>query len=237
MFPMILRGLACGLCFAVSVAAAGGTITGVVTYEGPIPNFQPIQTDADPHCARHRDEALYPQMLVLGDGRRVANVFAHITDGLPADAGFETPEEPATLTQEGCVYAPRVFGLMVDQPLEVLNPDGILHNVNARSRINRPFNLAMTSQQEKLTVSFSEPEFMFEFRCDVHPWMIAYCAVMEHPFFDVTDEDGRFTIDGLAPGEYEIEIWHERLPSQTATVTVEEGETVELEFVLEMPRR
>ncbi len=222
---------------AMPPLAGAASITGTVVYEGAVPNFPPIQTDADPHCANLRDEPLYPETLVLGDDQKIANVFVHITDGLPEDAEFPVPEEPVVLTQEGCRYSPRVFGVMAGQDLTVLNPDGILHNVNARSRVNRGFNLAMTSNIGEITVQFDEPEFMFEFRCDVHPWMIAHCAVMDHPFFTVTGEDGRFVIEGLAPGTYEIEAWHERLPAETATVTLEEGETAELSFTMRIPGR
>ena len=55
---------------------------------------------------------------------------------------------------------------------------------------------------------------------DVHPWMEAYVAPFTHPFFAVTGPDGKFTIPNLEPGTYEITAWHERLGTQTASVTV-----------------
>jgi hypothetical protein len=36
----------------------------------------------------------------------------------------------------------------------------------------------------------------------------------------VTGADGKYTISGLDPGTYEITAWHERLGTQTASVTV-----------------
>ncbi len=50
--------------------------------------------------------------------------------------------------------------------------------------------------------------------------MSAYVGVFTHPFFSVTGTDGKFTISGLDPGTYEITAWHERLGTQTASVTV-----------------
>ena len=51
----------------------------------------------------------------------------------------------------------------------------------------------------------------FKIKCDVHPWMIAYIGVFDHPYFAVTGDDGTYSISGLSSGEYVIEAWHERL--------------------------
>jgi len=66
--------------------------------------------------------------------------------------------------------------------------------------------------------------------CDVHPWMRSYIAVLNHPFFAVTKEDGTYEIKGLPPGEYEIEAWHEKLKNQTQKVTVKDGEKAKADF-------
>ena len=58
---------------------------------------------------------------------------------------------------------------------------------------------------------------------DLHSWAQAYVAVVSHPFFAVTDENGRFTIANLPDGTYEIEAWHERLGTQQQTVTISGG--------------
>ena len=41
-----------------------------------------------------------------------------------------------------------------------------------------------------------------------------------HPFFAVTKGDGSFEIKGLPEGAYTLELWHERLGTQTLPVTV-----------------
>jgi len=81
----------------------------------------------------------------------------------------------------------------------------------------------MPANMKEMEISFDKPEAPFQFKCDVHPWMGAYCAVVAHPFYAVTKEDGAFAIDGLDPGEYEITAYHERLGKQTATVKVADG--------------
>jgi hypothetical protein len=76
---------------------------------------------------------------------------------------------------------------------------------------------------------------MFQIKCDVHPWMSAYLGVFTHPFFSVTSTDGKFTISGLDAGTYEITAWHERLGTQTASVTVSGSDTKTQAFKFVLP--
>ena len=67
--------------------------------------------------------------------------------------------------------------------------------------------------------------------------MSAYVAVFAHPFFSATSTDGKFTIAGLDPGTYEITAWHERLGTQTATVTVGASDTKAQNFKFALPAK
>ena len=40
--------------------------------------------------------------------------------------------------------------------------------------------------------------------------MKSYIAVLKHPFFAVTGEDGTFVIKGLPPGKCTVAAWHEK---------------------------
>jgi uncharacterized protein (DUF2141 family) len=57
-------------------------------------------------------------------------------------------------------------------------------------------------------------------KCNIHPWMRAYIGVVNHPFFAVTGDDGSYSIKGLPPGTYTIEIVHEKFGKQEMQVTV-----------------
>jgi hypothetical protein len=81
----------------------------------------------------------------------------------------------------------------------------------------------------------NKPEPLFKVKCDVHPWMNAWVAVMSHPFWAVTGEDGTYTIPNLPAGTYTVEAWHERLPGQTAQITVGEGEGAAADFTFSPP--
>ena len=60
-------------------------------------------------------------------------------------------------------------------------------------------------------------------------------AVFTHPFFSVTGTDGTFTISGLDPGTYEITAWHEKLGTQTASITVGANDAKTQDFKFAAP--
>ena len=139
------------------------------------------------------------------------------------------------LDQDGCAYKPHVMGIMVGQPYRILNNDGILHNIHTLPKINPAFNRGQPATVKEMTTTFPKPENMFQVKCDVHPWMSAYIGVFTHPFFSVTSTDGKFTISGLDAGTYEITAWHERLGTQTASITVAANETKTQDFKFAVP--
>ena len=215
--------LAAGL-FAVSVwpgvAFAASSITGTVTFDGKVPTLKPLAMDADPACAKKHSGPVPSEMLVLGSGNTMGNIMVWVSKGLPAGKTWPAPKTPVTLDQKGCQYHPHVMGIMVGQTYRILNSDGVLHNVHALPKINKAFNRAMPATVKEATASFDKPEALFQIKCDVHPWMNAYVGAFTHPFYSVTGTDGKYTISGLDAGTYEITAWHERLGTQTATVTV-----------------
>ena len=207
------------------VVIAAASITGTITFDGKVPNLKPLTMDADPACAKKHSKPVMSEALVLGSGNTMGNVLVYVSKGVPAGKTYPAPKTPVTLDQNGCVYAPHVQGIMVGQPYKILNSDGILHNVHSLPKVNPSFNKPMPPTLKETTTSFAKPEPVFQIKCDVHPWMSAYIGVFTHPFFAATKPDGKFSIGGLDPGTYEITAWHERLGTQTATVTVAANET------------
>jgi plastocyanin len=192
--------------------------------------------DADPICLTHHTNPVPPQTLVLGEDKTIGNVFVHVKSGLPK-MEYAIPSEPVIIDQKGCMYDPHVVGVMVGQPVKILNPDGTLHNVHALSKVNPEFNLAMPKFRTEVEKKFEKEEFMFAIKCDVHPWMGAWVTVLRHPYFAVTKEDGKYTIDDLPTGTYTLEAWQEKLGPQEMEVTLAEGETKEIDFTFSRPEK
>jgi len=217
--------------FGAPVLAGG--ISGTVKYDGAVPKLRPIAMDADPGCAKKHSGPVASEMLVLGDGNTLGNVFVQVKT--PPQKAYPAPTEPVVVDQHGCQYVPRVLGVMQGQPLKILNSDGLLHNVHALPEVNKSFNKAMPASSTETVVTFDQVEPMFKIKCDVHPWMGAFVQVMSHPFYAVTGADGKFKIDGLPAGTYEVEAWHEKLKTKVATVTISGDETKTADFSFSPP--
>jgi plastocyanin len=217
------------------VADAASSITGIVTFDGKAPALKPIDMNAEPVCAKKHSGPAPNEMLVLGTGNTMANIMVWVSKGLPAGKTWPVPKEPVVLDQNGCVYKPHVMGIMVGQTTRILNSDGVLHNIHTLPVVNTSFNRGMPGNVKEATTTFAKPEPVFHTKCDVHPWMSAYIGVFTHPFYSVTSTDGKFTISGLDRGTYEITAWHEKLGTQTASITVAANETKTQNFKFAVP--
>ena len=184
--------------------------------------------NADPICLKEATDTDTNYYVVGADGG-FGNVFVYVKEGLEGHT-FPAPSDSVTIDQNGCRYIPHVFGIRVDQTLVILNSDPLLHNIHARPISNTEFNIGIPVPGMKFERTFTTPEVMVPFKCDVHGWMNAYVGVLDHPYFAVTGENGSFDINNLPPGDYVVEAWHEMLGTQTQNVTVGEKATVELSF-------
>jgi hypothetical protein len=208
-----------------AAAQPAAAITGTVNYEGEIPEAEKVDLSPDPFCKDHHGETglSAPSTIRRGEGGGLADVFVQLTTGVP-DEKYKAPEEPVTVDQRGCTYIPHVFGVMKRQPIKILNSDATLHNIHAMPRSNKEFNLAMPNKDDVREQQFKKAEEAIKIKCDVHPWMLTYAFVMEHPYFAVTDASGKFSIPSdLADGEYGIKLWHETLGEAEGTLTVAAG--------------
>jgi plastocyanin len=210
--------------------ATAGAIKGTVTLKGTPPPNPTINMGSDPYCMK-LGTAPTP-VFVISDGG-LENVFVYVKDGL-GTLKFPVPSTPVVLDQKGCAYTPRVLGIQVGQPLDIVNSDETLHNVHAMPMANREFNRGQALQGLKSTTTFTAPEVMVPFKCDVHRWMNAWVGVLEHPFYAVSGKAGAFALDGLPPGTYTIEAWHEKLGTQTQQVTIGARESTNITFVFKV---
>ena len=211
--------------------AGSASVQGTVRFDGTAPSPEAVQMAADPVCQQQHTSPVYSEEVVVNEPGTLKHVFVYVKEGITGS--FPTPTTPVVLDQRGCWYTPHVFGIQVNQPLEIVNSDPTLHNVNAKPGQNRPFNIAQPVKGMKSTKTFTAPEVMVKCACNVHPWMATYIGVLEHPFFGVTGDDGRVTIAGLPAGQYTLEAWHEKYGTRTQTVSVGDGEATSVDFTFQ----
>lgn len=184
---------------------------------------------SDPFCTK-KNSGKPPtrQDVVVNSNQTLRNVIIYVKAGLPAGKKYPLPSEPVVLDQRGCVYEPHVFALRAGQDLKVLNSDSTVHNINAQSQ---KINFAMISDKVPPQLrTFQKPEMPVKIKCDVHPWMLAWAGVFDHPYFAVTGDDGSFELPALPVGEYTVEAWHEEYGAQIKKVKCAEGQPQTVEF-------
>ncbi len=198
-------------------AATTGTISGRAVFTGAPPSLDSLRMTSDRNCVSAAGPNPQSDAVLIGADAGIKNVFVHVKSGLDPAYSFDIPTAAVVLDQKGCIYTPRVVGIRAGQQLEVLNSDETMHNVHALPMSNREFN----TSAKQVSKTFTVPEVMVRFKCDVHPWMAAYVGVVAHPFFAVTDASGAFELKGVPPGTYTLEAWHEKFGTRTATVTID----------------
>jgi plastocyanin len=217
----MLSGLAVSAAFC---SLSLGQITGTVKLDGKAPEMKPIDMSGVAECAAKHEKPVNDQTVVANDKGGLQFVVVSLKPAEGQDLGEGAKKKAATLDQEGCQYHPHVLAMQAGATLNIKNSDEFLHNVHSLAEKNPAFNFAQANKGSKPVRDIKDPE-VFHVKCDVHPWMSAYIAVFEHPYFAVTDKDGNFSIDtkGLKDGDYDITAWQEKYDKQEGKVTVKDG--------------
>ena len=199
-----------------AVPALAGNIVGKVSYAGTAPAPKPIPITKDKDiCSRepHVDESL-----VVAADKGLANVVVYIKDA-PSAPKMAIPAKDPELDQRSCKFHPHVQIIPAGGTLQVLNNDGILHNIHTYPKNNPPVNQAQPKFKTKMPLKFDKPDTI-KLSCDVHTWMNGWLIVAPHAWYTVSGADGAFKIENVAPGTYTLSYWQETLGTQTAQVTV-----------------
>ena len=206
------------------------SISGIVSFSGAVPKLKSIDMGSVAECQEQHSSEVMSEALVLGPNNTIGNVIVQIKTGLPTDSKYDPPSKPAVLDQIGCIYTPHILAVQTGQIVKFKNSDKVPHNVHTLSEKNKAFNKSVNKDRE-IEYIYDQEEIFFV-KCDIHPWMKSYVSVVSHPFFGVTQSDGKFEIKKLPPGKYTVEVWHERLGKETKEIEIVEGQSAELNFTL-----
>ncbi len=207
---------------------AGGSLSGIVTYQGQLPPLKKSAVTIDSHVCGKESKS---EGLVVGKRGGVKNTVIYILGPVVGAKVF--PEGPGgfVVNQMNCRFEPHVVIVGRESPLTVRNSDNILHNFHTYSRSNPALNKAQPRSMLEMTLKFERPE-IFEVRCDVHDWMQGWVVVADHPYYAVTDDEGKFRLTDIPAGDYTLSLWHESLGSQSKRIQVVEGEEAKVDYKL-----
>jgi plastocyanin len=137
----------------------------------------------------------------------------------------------AVMDQRNETFVPHVLAVTTGTMVDFPNSDRIYHNVFSLSKVKR-FDLGRYATGRSQAVRFDRPGIVRVF-CDIHAHMNAFILVFSHPFFAVTDADGRYRIDDVPAGAYRVVAWHEGTALEPAAATVPDGAATELNFAFQ----
>jgi plastocyanin len=203
----------------VTRRAPAGTIQGIVDFK-----VAPVE----------RERRVNPADLGMPPARDPSDRRRSVVYLDPAPrAAFDARDEPhARLDQRDEQFVPHVVAIVAGTIVDFPNNDRTYHNVFSLSK-TRSFDLGRYAAGHSKAIRFDRPGIVRVF-CDIHSHMSAFILVFAHRYFAVTDDEGRYHIDNVPPGTYNVVAWNEAMPTESHRVSVPDaGGEVELSFLFE----
>jgi plastocyanin len=204
----------------------GGTITGTVKLAGDVPAAKTLKVDKDQATCGHDD--LPSEALIVSADSALKNAIVSITN---ISKGKKFEAGSPTIDQKACRFIPHIAMIPQGSSIELLNSDDVMHNLHSWSMKNTAFNEGVSGHGSiSKTFEFAET---IKVTCDVHKWMTSWLIVQENPYYVITDENGKYKLEGVPAGTYTVQAWQESLGKTTQEVTVAAGGEATADFALE----
>jgi plastocyanin len=210
-------------------AATAGSVTGTILFTGAAPQNKIINMIDVPNCAKTHSAPVMSEGFVPGDNGTLQNVVVYLQGDFSAYS-FPPASAPVEVDQQGCIYTPHVVAVMTGDPLEVTNKDAVTHNISAMSQLRQGWNETQMSTGPPIVRRFATQEIPMIVKCNMHPWMRFYLAVLDNPYFQVTGKIGQFALRNVPPGTYTLTAWHETFGSKKQTIVVQPKQEQKVSF-------
>jgi hypothetical protein len=220
--PMLAGVLA--VLWAVSAnsdsrAEGWGTLRGQVVWNAAVPARAVLDTSKEPACvAANKGPLFSEETIVNSKNKGVKNVVVFLIDA-SGDFNKPVPIHPTLkdaklpdveMDQPCCQFVPHVLAIRAGQNVVIKNSASISHNIHVIGGPQGPeFNVILPPTGQKKEAGIKPRSRPITVKCDIHPWMSGWIWVLPHPYFAVTDEDGKFTIKNAPAGEWKMVTWHE----------------------------
>jgi hypothetical protein len=237
---------------AMAQKAAGewGTIKGQVVWGGEaIPQRKEIakvnENQDKAHCLA-KGPLLDEEWVVNKDNKGVRWTFVWLDLSPEAKAAKQKlPVHPTLaeikvknveIDQPHCQFIPHVVALREGQSLVAKNSAPVNHNVKwTGSQKNPGGNVILPPGKSHTITDLMADRFPVNLECNIHPWMKGVVRIFDHPYFAVTDADGKFEIKDAPAGNYQLVIWHDSMGYRGGAagrngtaITIKKGEVTDL---------
>ncbi|WP_010585045.1 cupredoxin domain-containing protein [Schlesneria paludicola] len=210
--------VAAAVTFAPSADAQWGNLKGQILLDGDIPKIAPLVAQGD---VAAKDSAVCAaqivpdeKLVVDPETKGIANIVVYLAKK-PAKVHPDlaaSKDKEILFDQKGCRFLPHVMIVRTDQSVRVKSDDAVAHNTHTNPIKNTPANFIVTPN-DRVGVAIKPMNLVertpTKISCDIHPWMVAYWMIIDHPYAAVTDEKGNFEIPNLPVGQHEFMVWQE----------------------------
>lgn len=240
----------------------GGTLEGTVTLTGDVPEpkgFNLITFPDPAYCGRISNgrgwRLLYDFVVSpLGELKDAIVLLEGVAAGKPFEMSVPLIEA------RDCMFQPFMTVVRNGHAVEVINMDPVMHDIQgyetsleAGTRVLFNMPLVMNHQHRRGDIhathnhapgrSLVGPIYLnkgrrtFYMQCGFHAYMESWAMAVNNPYYALTDANGRFTIDNIPPGTYQMVVWHPQTgPGMSTRVTVQPGGKVVQHLSLPAPK-
>ncbi|MYA29393.1 MAG: carboxypeptidase regulatory-like domain-containing protein [Nitrospira sp. SB0666_bin_27] len=249
--------------YEVKEIAGGGTVQGTVALSGPVPDPKAYNLVIFPdpeYCGRisnGKGWRLLRDFLVNEQGRvmNVVVLLEGVKEGKPFSLSVPRVEA------RDCRFSPFTTVVRSGHGIEVVNMDPVMHDIQAyetstamgtRVLFNSPLPFNQRHRRGDLHAThdhkpgsslvrqfqLSKKRRTFVMQCGFHAYMQSWAIAVDNPYYVLTDENGRFTIEDVPPGTYDLRAWPPGIKQVVKQqVTIEPGANLTVDFQLPSPGR
>lgn len=249
-------GASAGTASAYEVAPVsnGGTISGKIAFKGTPPEPKSFKVEKTPEVCGEEDRTLVEVAVNSGHLKGAVIMLEGIEKGKPYAGRVDKGDPPGEgefriaagnefsgleISPKKCNFGPVVGVLQKDKPFRFVNRDPVKHSPHTyevRGRIRKAIHNEDLEGDGKLNlVAEVKKSRILKLECDQHNHMQNFFYSVENPYYDISKQDGSFTIDQVPPGSYKLVVWHPILGSkeQDVTVTADGKIEVNVEYTAE----
>lgn len=198
--------------------AAWGDVKGQIVLDAAAaPEPATLSVSKDQNVCLAKGPILSEDLIVKKGNLGVKNVFVWlmpVDDTKPLEIHPDLKaikDKTVEVDQPCCMFVPHVLGMRQGQILVAKNPSTIAHNFHYTGHPlkNPGANTIIAAGNDLKIPNLNADKYPIKMACDIHPWMSGWIRVFDHPYFAVTDADGKYEIKNAPAGPCKLYTWQE----------------------------